>query len=125
MKHRFVSKDHAFIFHLFTPKIDKIAQPDSSATQFIQQLGFVGSLVNRIGFQLYNYSVSHEQISGVITHNDALVLNLYFWLKLHFYAARLKFSLHGALINLFEKPKAENIMDFKCGTDELLRHRLE
>ena len=113
MKHRF-SKDQAFVFDTFPAKVDKITEMDTHAAQFIQKLRFVRGLVNGVCFQFHNDLIRDQQIGGVITDGDPLGLNLNFWFKLHFYAARLQFYLHGALINFFQKSKTENIVNFKC-----------
>jgi hypothetical protein len=43
-------KDHPFIFHFFTAKVNQIAQLDAGATKFVEQLGFVEGLID--GFRL-------------------------------------------------------------------------
>ena len=93
MKHRFESENHAYVFRFFTTKINQISQPDSSATQFIQQLGFVSRLVNNIRLQFDDDFICHQQIGSVITYNDAFELDLYFWFKLHLDTSQMKFCL--------------------------------
>jgi len=124
MEHRFKLENHAFIFHPLAAKVNQITQPDSGATQFIQQLGFMRRLINRVSLQLHDDLFNYQQIGGVITDNNAFELNLNFGFKLHLHSTQLQFSLHGALIDFFQKPKAENIVNFKCGTNQMLRHRL-
>jgi hypothetical protein len=42
------------------------------------------------------------------------------WFKLHSYAVRLQFYLHGALLNFFEKSKTGDVVSFKCRANQLL-----
>ena len=77
-------------------------------------------LVNGIWFQFYNDLIRDQQIGGVITDDDPLELCLNCWFKLHSYAVRLQFYLHGALLNFFEKSKTGDVVSFKCRANQLL-----
>jgi len=125
MKHRFESKDHPFVFHLFAAKINQVTQLYASAAEFIKQLSLVEGLIGCISLQFHNDFSFNQQIGGIVTHDDAFELNLNFRLQLNLNAAQLKLNLHGALINLLQKPETKQVVNFKRRADELLRQRLE
>lgn len=48
------SKDHPFIFHFFTAKVNQETQLDARAAQFIQKLRLVGGLIGGVGLEFDN-----------------------------------------------------------------------
>jgi len=124
MKHRF-SKDQPLVFDPFPANLDEIAKMVARTAQFIQRLSFVDRLINCIGLEFNDDFVSHQQISGIVAHDDAFELNLDFRLQFNLHIARLKLDLHCALTNLFQKSETKNIVNLNCRPDELLGDWLE
>ena len=125
MKHRFESKDHPLIFHLFATKINQVTQLYSRAAKLVEQLGFVEGLIDCVRLQFHNDFSCNQQIGGIVSHDDVFELNLNFRLQFNLHAAQLKFNLQGTLINLLQKFETKQVVNLKRRADELLRYRLE
>jgi len=82
-------------------------------------------LIGRVSLQLHDDFLFHKEVGQIIPNNDAFELNLYFWLKLHSYAAREDLNLHCPLINFLEKSEAKDVMNLKRGPNQMLSYRLE
>ena len=108
------------VFNALPAEVNEIANVDAGATRFIQKLGFVRRLINGICLPCHNNFIGYQQVGGVIADDDSFELNLNLCFKLHFYASCLQLYLHGALINLLQKPKTENVVNFKSRADQLL-----
>ncbi len=122
MKHRL--EYHAFVFHFFPSKINQKTKPDACSAKFIKNLSLMQGLISRIRFQFHDNFTFNKQISRIVANDNFLVLDFDFGFKLNFNSARLKFHLHGALVNALEKSIAKDIVNFKSRTDDLPRNGL-
>ena len=122
MKHRL--EYHAFVFHSFPSKINQKTKPDACSAKFIKNLSLMQSLISRIRFQFHDDLTFNKQISRIVAHDNFLVLDFDFGLKLDSDPARFKLHLHGALVNTLEKPIAKDIVNFKSRTNDLPRNGL-